>query len=241
MSQKIVTIGGLHGNEPLGVQLVQKIKNLNSLNFQAEYGNIEAIKQNTRFVDQDLNRVFPGNVTGNIEERRAAQLMNICQNFDFVLDFHNTHCSNNDCGFVGGNNWQQSVNLAGFLGLNKVIVADYDCINKYVQGCLSVEISLSSTQNNADLWVEKITSLSQFEPEKQYQQVQLYRFVYRVSREQQNTFQFKNWQAFEKISIEDVKKLQLDTSVNYYPIFVDDAYTAAYNFAGLITELYILR
>ena len=144
MSYKFLIIGGLHGNESLGIKLVQKIQKLNLPNIQAIYGNHEAIRQNIRFVEQDLNRVFPSKIDRNLEESRALELVKICQDFDFVFDFHNTHCPDNDCGFVGGKNWQNSLKLASFFGISKVIVADYDCINKFVPNCLSVEISLSS-------------------------------------------------------------------------------------------------
>ncbi len=238
MTQKnFLTIGGLHGNEPLGVNLVPRIQALNLAYLQAEFGNPEAIKQNRRFVEQDLNRVFPGNLQGNLEQKRAAELMQICQSYDFVFDFHNTHCSGNDCGFVGGDNYEETLKLAAFLGLERVIVADYDCINKYVSGCLSVEISLGSSKNSVDYWLEKLQTLEKFEPKENLLLLKLFRFVYRVSRAEQNQFNFQNWQAFVPISDEEKTLLNLDLSKNYYPIFVDDEYTKEYNFAGLVSEL----
>jgi predicted deacylase len=160
---KFLIIGGLHGNEPLGVELVKKIQQLKIPNIKAIYGNPEAIIQNKRFLDQDLNRVFPGKVDGNLEQKRAFEITQICKNYDFVLDFHNTHCPNNDCGFVGGDSYNASLKLSSFLGLNKIIVADYDCINKYIKNCLSVEISLDSKLNDVNYWISKILSLADFD------------------------------------------------------------------------------
>jgi len=234
---KYLAIGGLHGNEPLGIELVPKIQALQVDWLKAEFGNPQAIKQNVRFVEEDLNRVFPGNANGNHEQKRAAKLTKISQSFDFVLDFHNTYGLNNDCGFVGGNDWEKTVNLAGFLGIKRVIIADYDCINKFVPNCLSIEISLNSIQNNTNLWVNKLQNLNKFDPNKKYQAVELYQFIYRVSRQQQNKLNFKNWKTFEPISKRDTKKLGLNPSQEYLPIFIDDQYTAEYNFAGLLKKV----
>jgi len=236
-SFKYITIGGLHGNEPLGIDVVPKIQRLNQDWLQAEYGNPRAIQDNVRFTQTDLNRVFPGDVGGDYEQRRAVELMQTCQNFDFVLDFHNTHGLDNDCGFVGGNDWKQTVNLAGFLGINKVIVADYDCINKYAPGCLSIEISLSSPLNNSDTWVRKLETLRTFNPDIQYQTVELFTFVYRVTRQQQINHSFSGWQTFVPIPSADATTLGLNQNKQYYPIFIDDEYTAKYNFAGLLEKI----
>lgn len=236
MSYKFLIIGGLHGNEPLGIDLVSQIQKLNLSNIKAIYGDLEAIQKNVRFLDQDLNRVFPGKINGDIEEKRAFEVTEICKGFDFILDFHNTHTPNNDCGFVGGNSYQESLYLSSFLGLDKVIVADYNCINKFVPNCLSVEISLSSKKNNVEFWLDKMIKLNQFDINKNLKVPESFKFCYRVSRKQQLDFKFKNWQAFEPISISDIQQLGLDAERQYYPIFIDDKYTSSYNFAGLVAR-----
>ena len=62
----------------------------------------------------------------------------------------------------------------------------------------------------------------------------MFEFKLRVSRSEQNIFNFTNWKAFEPISQVDVDLLGLDLSKQYFPIFVDDKYTSSYNFAGLV-------
>lgn len=234
MSYKFLIIGGLHGNEPLGIDLVSQIQKLNLPNIQAVYGNPKAIKKNVRFVNQDLNRVFPGKIDGDIEEFRAFELIQICEDYDFVLDFHNTYCPENDCGFVGGEKYLDSLQIASFIGLDKVIVADYDCVNKYVKNCLSVEISLSSEKNSVEYWLNKILKLSNFETNKILKTPDLFEFKRRVSRTEQNNFNFTNWKAFQPISRKDIITLNLDEDTQYFPMFVDDEYTFNYNFAALV-------
>jgi hypothetical protein len=232
--KKYLIIGGTHGNEPLGVGVCKKLEALKIINLSVLYANEQAIKQNKRFINQDLNRVFPGSPKGSYEVKRAQEIINISKSFDYVIDFHNTNCPNNNCGFVGGNKWQKAVNLSLFLGLKRVIVADYDCINKYVKNCLSVEISLQSKKSNVDYWIRKILNLKNFDPDKTYGRPDLYKFSYRVTRNQQNQYNFKKWLAFKPVPTKDLRKL--DLSGKYYPIFIDDQYTP-YNYAGLISEI----
>lgn len=61
----IVTIGGLHGNEPAGVlasrRVIDKLRARNP-SFRGDYlalaGNIPALKAGKRYIDEDLNRIF---------------------------------------------------------------------------------------------------------------------------------------------------------------------------------------
>lgn len=50
--------------------------------------NHEAFKKHTRFIDADLNRVFPGKKNGNKEEKIAFKLAKQFKSYDVVLDFH---------------------------------------------------------------------------------------------------------------------------------------------------------
>ncbi len=231
----VLVIGGLHGNEPLGLDLVAALIAKPLSNVSAVLGNPAARRLNQRFVEADLNRVFPGDPAGNREERRAAEIVKQGRGYQVVLDFHNTHCPDNDCGFVGGTAYQPLLTVAAFLDLDRVIVADYDCVNKYVPACLSVEVSLSSPRCRTGYWLEQIRRLASLDgprplPEPKLEP-ELYRFVYRVSKAEQRKYAFHGWKAFRPISREDAAKLGLEGT--FYPIFVDDAYTPK-NYAGLV-------
>ena len=233
---KVLVIGGLHGNEPLGLEVCAKLEKLNLPQVDVLYGNPEAINQNRRYIDEDLNRCFPGDASGSLEQSRAAEIMKQAAGYDIVIDFHNTHCPNNDCTFIGSQSKSIS-QLPVFLGLNRVVLADaYDSINKYVNGCLSVEISLSSPKFSVDGWVEKVISLKEFEPKKQCGQIQVYEFVYRITREEQEKYNFPRWRAFGEVPPKDSEPLPIKTDEPLYAIFVDDAYTP-YNYAALIRKV----
>ena len=70
---KILVIGGMHGNEPLGVKLVERLQKEDVKNIVGVYANSRAIDDNCRFVKTDLNRSFPGNVeSDDYESKRVA-------------------------------------------------------------------------------------------------------------------------------------------------------------------------
>lgn len=233
---KILVIGGMHGNEPLGIELVKlfKLKPVN--NIDSIIANPVAVEQNVRFVNQDLNRCFPGSKSEkSYEQSRAAELVALCKKYDLVLDFHNTHCPQNDCAFVGNNARNNLYDISSSLGLNKVIVANYDCLNKAASNCLSVEVSLSSSLNKTQLWYDKIVQLSKAENILANKPVERYTFVYRMSLSDKQVLRLdkENLQAFVPLRPYLAQKLGVDSPA--YPIFINDAYTP-YNYGGLLNK-----
>lgn len=231
---KILAIGGMHGNEKLGLEIVKLFQDNPVGNVDVLLANEQAIEANCRFVGQDLNRSFPGNSNStDYEPRRAAEILKITVGYDIALDFHNTYCSNNDCGFIGDTANDNLTDVAWVLGLDKVIVADYDCINKAAVNCLSVEISLDSPLNNAMLWYERIVMLSRLTSFTTKTRVQKYRFIYRMTIEDRNRLNLrsKNLKAFEQLDLNLSSKLGLQNPA--YPIFIDDKFTP-YNYGGVL-------
>jgi succinylglutamate desuccinylase len=89
--EKILFVTATHGDEPIGVEVVREIKKTKlGGKFSSIIGNPKALKKKARFVDADLNRIFPGNSRGNYEERRACQIIKKMNNFDCVIDLHGT-------------------------------------------------------------------------------------------------------------------------------------------------------
>ena len=234
---KILVIGGMHGNELLGIELVTLLQKMPISNVDCIFANKQAIEQNVRFVDQDLNRSFPGsNVGSNYEQQRAAWIIKKAKKYDIVLDFHNTYCPDNDCGFIGEDSDSVLMDVAGLLGLKRVIVADYDCLNKYAPNCLSIEISLDSTSNNPLMWYDRILLLSRLKTFKTCEPIDLFRFVYRMSIEDRDTYDLTNQQlkAFKAMSPNLAKNLGVKSPA--YPIFIGDSFTP-YNYGGILNKI----
>lgn len=234
---KVLVIGGMHGNETLGLEVVKLFKDNPSREVDILLANEQAIEANCRFVGQDLNRSFPGDSESTeYEPRRAAEILEKAEGYDVVLDFHNTYCPNNDCGFVGETASDGLNDVAWALGLDKVIVADYDCINKAASNCLSVEVSLDSPLNVAKLWYERITTLSRLDSFTAKSKVQKFRFVYRMTVEDKNRLALgsRNLRAFQPLNNELANAMGVSSPA--YPIFIADSFTP-YNYGGLVNKL----
>lgn len=234
---KVLVIGGMHGNEPLGLALVKRFQKRPVKNVDAILANEPAIAENKRFLGADLNRSFPGSrISKEYELRRADELLKLCNGYDVVFDFHNTHCLGNDCGFVGETAGQSLYDVSAWLGLNRIIVADYDCINKYAPNCLSVEISLDSPEMNTERWFKRISELTSLKTLPKAKNIEKFHFVYRMTLEDRDNLKLpvKSLQAFKPIG----KRLATGMGVSSpaYPIFIADAYTP-YNYGGLLNRL----
>lgn len=233
----VLIIGGMHGNEPLGLELVKLIKKNPIKNVDAIVANKQATLNNCRYVKYDLNRSFPGDDTSeDYETSRAAEILSVTKKYDIVLDFHNTCCPDNDCAFIGEGANVVIDNVAQSLGLTKVIVADYDCINKYADNCLSVEVSMSSPQNDPTMWYEKIASLSNITQFSVVPNLEKYRFIYRMTLADKKIViaSGQELKAFWPIDPKLARRLKVKTPA--YPIFIADNFTP-YNYGGILNKL----
>ena len=90
--KNILVIGCVHGDELIGEKVIKELRKLTILNgtLVTVLANTPAMKAGKRFIDQDLNRVFPGNPQGNHEEQLAYSLVPLLKEADIVLDIHST-------------------------------------------------------------------------------------------------------------------------------------------------------
>ncbi len=82
----------VHGNEPCGLSAIDSLKDvkLKKGTLILIKANLEAGKENKRFLEKNLNRSFPGDENGLLEERIAFKLYPYIQKCDFLLDLHST-------------------------------------------------------------------------------------------------------------------------------------------------------
>lgn len=95
----LAIIGGTHGNETCGVQLIEYLKkNLIIKRWKVIllYGNIRAIKQWVRQVDMNLNRAFlederlTDKQKDTYEYKRSREMMEVLKVCDYSLDIHSS-------------------------------------------------------------------------------------------------------------------------------------------------------
>lgn len=150
---KIALIGGTHGNEPVGIEVMklfrqQQKKYKNS--YECFWGNPKAFELKKRYVDCDLNRAFgvKGHRVG-YEKQRAQELQTEIEgHFDFSIDLHTT-TSNMGLTAILNNTNALTQKAATFLqqeipGLKLIEedVLDQDCthLNRLCPGGLTIEV-----------------------------------------------------------------------------------------------------
>lgn len=227
--KKLLVIGGLHGKEPLGVDVVQQLQQHPRASLDAMIGNQEAVAAGTRFVDDDINRIFPGQPDGNKEERLAYEITELGQKYDLVIDIHNTPSPGSDCVFVGPDFRPELLKVATALGFNRAIVATYGCINKALRHCISLEISLSSPLMDA---VGLATNIRNLDISHTPQSIEMYQFYRRISFDDKESLGLADWHNFQPIPREDA--LALGSPESLYPVFVGKTFET--NFYAVLVQ-----
>lgn len=149
--KNIVVMVGVHGNESFGVdairELIPKLK-LNKGKVTFIIANPEAVKQNKRFIEYNLNRCFlknqPQNIFNSYEGKIARDIMPIFEEADWLLDIHGSN-SFNSIPFVICR--EQSFDLASNLQLS-IISYNWD---KFQPGSSDYYMNL---QNKIGICVE---------------------------------------------------------------------------------------
>lgn len=98
--KNLLVLGSIHGNEPYGTKAIENIiKKIKTKEIMVESGSItfiapcneEGFKQNKRFIEVNLNRIFEKNLQPvKYEEIIACQIMKYIDNCDYLLDIHTT-------------------------------------------------------------------------------------------------------------------------------------------------------
>ncbi len=89
---KLIIVCCLHGDELFGLKVFKHYQSTPKLldGIKLILANEEAIKQNVRGIDADLNRSFPGSREGNAEEQLASQINAEIHDAPYLIDIHTT-------------------------------------------------------------------------------------------------------------------------------------------------------
>lgn len=162
-TKPVVTIVAcMHGDETFGLTVVDFFKDrLDQFpGLQLVIANEEAVAQNKRFIETDLNRSFPGNVNGSKEERLAVELFEVVRSSSYVLDIHNTTSDILMTPIVTGMDDQTKriINLCSSKEIAYIQKPLSDkALGGQMQGCVSLEFVFAYAQTQqAKLDVENI-------------------------------------------------------------------------------------
>lgn len=94
---RIAVVGGIHGDEPAGERIVERLsEHLRNLDIagtvQLVVANEPALERGIRYTQTDLNRAFPGDHESDEYERAlAARLVEILTGAEAILALHTSH------------------------------------------------------------------------------------------------------------------------------------------------------
>ena len=142
---EVVVVAGVHGDEKSGVRAVRRLREAD-LELQRGVAfvlaNPAAIEAGERYLDSDLNRVFPGDPNGDREERIAARLCEFVEGRT-TLSLHGTEAQPTPFALVHSAQ-ERELELASELPVPHVI--DHWGVNEHtITTCgYSVEIELAA-------------------------------------------------------------------------------------------------
>jgi succinylglutamate desuccinylase len=89
---KVTIVCCQHGDEPFGKEVFDFFSSRSKLFPQLKIilANPEALALGSRFIEEDLNRAFPGSVEGTHESKLAYSLNQEIKGCDYLLDIHTT-------------------------------------------------------------------------------------------------------------------------------------------------------
>lgn len=102
---ELVVVGGIHGDEPSGIRAIRHVLDTEpGLERAVKFvvANPPAAVAHRRYLDADMNRVFPGDHDSADRERRLAAQLSEEIGGSLVLSLHATHSSGEPIAFVSG-------------------------------------------------------------------------------------------------------------------------------------------
>lgn len=225
--KKVLVIGGTHGNERTGVDLVLDLQNKPIDFIKPIIANPKAVKNNTRYVETDLNRSAGNKLAVSYEEVLATSLVSKIKQADLVIEFHNTTAKNNTCAIVTIKPTKLHFKLMNHFGLTKVLVMPPSGSLSGIRSnkFFSLEISNSDKKfTNIKYLKEKLIDLNSVNV-KTIVQPQVYKFIgasvnkITLRRLGISLNKLHNFQVF---SSHVAKILNLPTQRKFCPVFIGE-------------------
>jgi succinylglutamate desuccinylase len=212
----------LHGNELVGLHVKES---MGKEGVKFIIGNLKAIEKNTRYIDSDLNRSFPGSQFGGYEEKRAAEILKEVSGFENVVDIHSSECNMGLFGIITKPN-KEKINLAKRLSLKKVVIMSEDlakggALIDYHKCGISLEIGPHrDIEKNAEEIIKSIKSLHE---EKGIESEPEFYFVFDLIKgDNIKDYHVENFQEVKKGQIVAEGEIKHYAEHGFFPIFAGE-------------------
>ncbi|MEI6266768.1 MAG: succinylglutamate desuccinylase/aspartoacylase family protein [bacterium] len=222
---KVTIVCCLHGDEIFGKKFfdyyTSKIDKYPEL--KLILANTKALKQKTRYIEEDLNRCFPGNSTGNYEERLASRMINAIGNPEYLIDIHTTTSDTLTTPIITNIDikTKQILNLTDFGTIIYMVkeMAKHSLIGQYEIG-VSFETGIKYSKTPESFQEIKAVIEGLLSGKKQ---TPISRTILKVSETISN----------DVILPINAKNLELIEELGFYPFLIgEDTYTEFQGFAG---------
>jgi hypothetical protein len=150
MKKKILLIVATHGDEKIGIEVVQNLKKLKDY-FDVLIANPKALKAEKRFIDNDLNRSYLGNrYSASYEEQRACKNFQVAKKYQFVIDLHEASSGRDDFVIIPRDRAGEKFPLS-WIGLNKVLLWPFPRgpIGQFLDGSIELEFGMKDRERAA--------------------------------------------------------------------------------------------
>ena len=215
---KILIIGGTHGNEKTGVDVVHYFKSCKIKNIDTLIANPRAVNNNCRFIETDLNRSF-NLQKKSYEERRAVFISKKMKQYDFIIEFHNTNSMTN-CAII--TNKRPTIlqsKMIKYFGFKHVVVMPpkNSLSSQNPSKIISFEISTNKKEFSSIFFIQKILLIKNEINCYDFRSFMIYKYVgvkiYKNTL-QKFSFKIKDFIDFYPIKKKNCKILGLQPNIN---------------------------
>jgi succinylglutamate desuccinylase len=182
MKNKILIIAATHGNETIGLEVVQRLENAGlEKYFDFLIGNPKALKAKKRFIKVDLNRSYPGKKYSRIYEQKLAyDNLKIARQYKYIIDIHEASSGVDDFIIVPRKTTSKKFPL-NFIRLKRIILwpEPKGPISQVLKNGIELEFGMkdknrATTINRATNIISQLIDSVYSEKKKSYKQEKFY-------------------------------------------------------------------
>lgn len=230
--KKICVVGGLHGNEPTGFEVVGLLHAKKQEGIQAIAGNIQAQKLNKRFIETDLNRSFNSQYPSSLEELRAQEIKIEIKPNTLLLDIHNTKAAQNSCVIITRKPDILAYSIAEYFGFSRLVQmpdigALLSCFKEQGHALEISEHDMASFPAN-ELTQKIIEMKDRGLPQVTQHSIQTYLYINSIRKGTANRLGFleDKFENFKPLTQAQKRALHLDLAKTFVPMFKKKRFTA---------------
>ncbi len=186
--KKLCIVTCLHGDEKEGLTALKILERLEGIDGKVKVivANLLAVKHDKRFLESDLNRVFPGSRFGNYEERLAREIVREVRRCPLVVDLHSTSTFSPPFA-ISTKEGQKHLELASLTGVKRLVlmgdeIAKGKALIDHCRTGISIELgkkgSYAARENCRKIISNLLVNLGMIEGEGKASDPRIYRTMF---------------------------------------------------------------